>query len=129
MGTINAEKRARTWVLIHATDPDMVVPQVSGLDHGNELVMIRVDVVDGGPANIVASFDAAETYYEEAISDIRAINGIINVWFLRVTRHNPELPHNASGYITEYEAQHPESEKIDIKVGRQDNSPGFNPWG
>ena len=67
--------------------------------------------------------------YEQTKTAIRAIKEITNVRFLKVTKHNPELPHNASGYVKKYEAKHPNSEKKDVKVGRQDNSPGFNPWG
>ena len=132
MGTNNEEKRARTWVLIQATDQEKVVNKVRQLDKRlKELVVIRVDLVDGGDPNIVASIDVAldNDKYEQTKTAIRAIKEITNVRFLKVTKHNPELPHNASGYVTKYEAKHPNSEKKDVKVGRQDNSPGFNPWG
>lgn len=132
MGPMNVEKRVRAWALIQATDTNQkkVVNKIRQLDKKEKkLVVIRVDLVVGGDANIVASLDAAESNYEDTMTKIRAITEITNVSFLKVTHHNPELPHNASGYVTEYEAKHPKSEKKNVKVGRQDNSPGFNPWG
>ena len=105
MGTNNEEKRARTWVLIQATDQEKVVNKVRQLDKRlKELVVIRVDLVDGGDPNIVASIDAAldNDKYEQTKTAIRAIKEITNVRFLKVTKHNPVLPHNASGYVKKW---------------------------
>lgn len=127
MEPINVDVRSRAWALIEATDPKTVTDNVLELDDGDELVVIRADVVDGSPTNVVAVIDAALDYYDQVVADIHAINGITNVSFLKVIQHKPAPPHNASGFITTDEAE--AGEKKDVKVGRQDNSPGFNPWG
>ncbi len=129
MGAINVNERARAWVLVQASEPQVVAEEILNLDEEkDELVVVRADRVDGGPANLVAMIDAALEYYEQVEADIRAIGGIANVWFLRVEEHIPDPPHNASGYITEDEIERGER-KENIYPGRQDSSPGFNPWG
>jgi hypothetical protein len=127
MEPINVEERARAWALIEATDPQMVADNVLELDDGDEFVVIRADVVDGGPSNIIAAIDTAKDYYDQAVAAINAINGINSLAFLKVLKYKPDPPHNASGFITTDEAER--GEKKDAKPGRQDNSPGFNPWG
>jgi hypothetical protein len=84
-------------------------------------------VVDGGLANIVAAIDSAEGYHDQTVADIRAIDGITNLWFLRVVRYKPEIPNNASGYVTEAELSKSDSPRA--YPGRQEESPGYNPWG
>lgn len=124
----DVEVRVRAWVLIQASDPQTVKDQIKALDQGkDELVVIRVDGVDSGPSNIVAAIDAAQYYYDQTVAYIRGIAGITNVWFLRVVEHDPPTPNNASGYVTEDERLNSESKMA--YAGRQEGSPGYNPWG
>jgi hypothetical protein len=130
MGT--EDERTRAWVLVLADDPETVAEQILEFDEGeDELVVIRADTVDGGMINLVAAIDAASNHYEEARSSLMSIAGIQNAWFLVVSSHqpgSPSAPHDASGYITEEEYDAGEK-KEGVSPGRQDNSPGFNPWG
>ena len=127
MAQINVEERVRAWALIETTDPQTVAKDVLGLDDGDILVVIRADEVYGGPTNVVASIDAAKDYYDQTTANISAINGITNLSFLRVKNHEPYPPNNASGYITAEELSKSDSDRA--YQGRQDKSPGLNPWG
>jgi hypothetical protein len=141
MGMTNELERSRAWVLIMADDTESVIDQIFELDEGeDDLVVVRADVVGGGFVNLVAAIDADPDNYEDAKSELMGITGIQNIWFLEVTEHHPrfiydpefpddnEAPHDASGFITENEYEAGEK-KEGVSAGRQDNSPGFNPWG
>jgi hypothetical protein len=133
MNMENGEVRTRAWVLIQADDPAGLSGEILALDNENDLVVVRADTVDGGFGNLVAAIDCDPDYYEEAKGSMMALDGIQNIWFLVVTAHNPgspNAPHDATGFITEPEFDAGEHQgELEVSAGRQDHSPGFNPWG
>ena len=121
--------RVRAWVLIRATPVQGVSTRLRNLDKKeDDLVMIRADVLTDSPYNIIVPVDAAsETVLSSVVGDIRAINAVTEAVVLKVRQHDPDPPHDASGYITDQEADR--GERKPKLAGRQDRSPGFNPWG
>jgi hypothetical protein len=63
---------------------------------------------------------------DSVVEMIRNPKAVKRLAILRVEIHNPYPPQDASGYVTEEEA---ETGAEEVKVGRQDKSPGLNPWG
>ncbi len=132
MDDINVEMRKRAWILINVTEKNDVVQvanDVKALDDGANFVMIRVDLVSSEVADMVAVIDTAKDYYIHAIDKIVQIHGLEIKDKLVVDEHNPSPPHNASGFITTAEQKLSEKFEVYVKAGRQDNSPGYNPWG
>jgi hypothetical protein len=137
MEAIDDEKRKRAWILINVIEGYNVVEvanAVKALKGDDNFVMIRVDQVDSEVADMVADMvavidTAGGDYYEEAIRKIVQTPGLEIKHKLVVTNHNPFPPHNASGFITPAEQKLSQKFEVYVKAGRQDNSPGYNPWG
>jgi len=126
---IQQNERVRAWVLIQDGSYPTIAEQIHKLDTGHdELVVIRVDQVDENETpKIMAVIDADYEYFPKVQGYINDIVGTGNATYFVVTAHNPDPPNDASGYIAN-------SERIQSEIklphaGRQDNSPGFNPWG
>jgi hypothetical protein len=137
MNMENEAARVRAWVLILADDPSTTSEEILALDQGeNDLVVVRADTVDGGFINLVAAIDCDENYFETAKGDLMALPDIQNIWFLEVTAYNPgnpevpNAPQDATGFITGTELEVGDHQgTLELSAGRQDHSPGFNPWG
>jgi hypothetical protein len=131
------EKRVRAWLVVSAEDIDTLQGHykgIKGFDRGQEdVVIIRGDVTvpAEGVYRLVVPIDVAETAYLLLVDQIAVMVGSQNLEVMRVLDHNPEVAQDASGYITEHELgigeDHPFSKLL--KSGRQDYSPGYNPWG
>ncbi len=129
---ITGSERARAWVLIRAEPVVGMAAKFRNLDRrGDDFVIIRADVVaesPDSPYNIVVPVDAeSEAALSGVVEEMRGISGVREAVALRVVGHDPYPPHDASGYITQREADR--GERRPDKVGRQDSSPGYNPWG
>lgn len=132
MGPQNAgSARVRAWVLVQAEPVQGVAARIRNLDPKttDDLVVIRADVVaEALPYNIVVPVDAeSETVLDRLLNDIRGLTNVSEAVALKVLEHDPKPPHEASGFITPDEARRPVTTRA--RPGRQDASPGFNPWG
>jgi hypothetical protein len=128
----NPNRRVRAWVLVQAERVQGVSGRIRALDNKtDEQVVIRADVIaeaPGLPYNIVVPVDAArDSVLDTVVAEIRSWRVVRDAVALKVDVHDPKYPHEASGYITQREAD--EAERKPDRVGRQDKSPGFNPWG
>lgn len=133
------EKRVRAWLVVSAEDKETLQGQykrIKDFDRGPEVpevVIIRGDITAPaeGVYRLVVPIDVAENAYLPLIDQIAEMVGSQNLEVMRVLDHDPEPAQDASGYITEYELgkgeEHPFSKML--KPGRQDYSPGYNPWG
>lgn len=124
--------RVRAWVLVRAARAQEVTARLRNLDRGgDDFVVIRADVVAESPDfpyNIIVPVDAeSEEVLSDAVDEIRGQSGVSEAIKVGVLEHHPYPPHDASGYITHHEAQ--VGERKPERVGRQEASPGFNPWG
>jgi hypothetical protein len=130
------EIRVRAWLIIRAEDMEALQGHYGGirkLDRDSQVVIIRGDITT--PAEevykLVVPIDVAETAYIPLIEHIKEMVGLQNLEILKVIDHDPKVLQNASGYITPGEfkegERHPFYELL--KPGRQDYSPGYNPWG
>ncbi len=130
-------KRVRAWLVVSAEDVDTLQGHYKGLkgiDRGqDDVVIIRGDITAPaeGVYRLVVPIDAAENAYLLLIDQIAEIVGSQNLEVMRVLDHNPKIAQDASGYITEYELGEGEKHSFSdlLVVGRQDYSPGYNPWG
>jgi len=132
MAQVRAEGgRVRAWVLVWADDRAGVAEELYEqfrYEGEDEYVVVRADVVESFYGyNIVVPVDAQDQGTLDSIVEmIRNLEAVKRVAILRVEIHNPYPPQDASGYVTEEEA---EAGEEDVKIGRQDKSPGLNPWG
>lgn len=127
----------RAWVLIRAKEPETAAAELYGaLGYPPQIqdypwiksVMVRVDVVEDYYYNIVIPVDAeSPEALQEVVCAIQKQTGATETAVLRVTRHFPEIPHAADGYITG--AEFDRFPDPGAMVGRQRTSPGMNPWG
>ena len=130
------EKRVRAWLVVSAEDKETLQghnKRIRGFDRGPEVVIIRGDITAPaeGVYRLVVPIDVAESAYLALIDQIAVTVGSQNLEVMRVIDHNPKIAQDASGYITLDELNagedHPFSKLL--KPGRQDYSPGYNPWG
>lgn len=131
----NENDRVRAWVLAQVNgDWQATAKQIKTLDTKSpDLVIIRTDLVtakEGSQFNLVVPIDAIDPdKLQNAVDYIRELTGS-SVEVLEVTEHDPIPPHLADGFITKAEVDaDPRSAAEFVKVGRQRNSPGENPWG
>ncbi len=148
------EQRFRALVLIENVDhPDDLKPfwgkweEKDGVRDDN-FVVIRVDEVASGTIvdegfymdgtsryKYVVPIDASDEHeFATKLVDLQAVIGDGGYIILKVMTHFPLYPQNASGFITPSELDagekdHPFYKNKLVHEGRQDNSPGFNPWG
>jgi hypothetical protein len=124
--------RARAWILIQTESPEVAAHQLyEALSHegGDSFVLVRADVVDYH-YNVVVPVDAENwDVLQDLFCSIQRLTGARESAILRVVEHVPYPPHSADGYITEEEAGASTDPKQVEKIGRQRNSPAFNPWG
>lgn len=146
--------RARAWVLVKAGNPKKLsnALAIEYKDHGsghefgkggNDLVVVRADVVDG-EWNLVIPVDAVtEVILKTFVTKIQK-NDFRNkkakeimkdeedntTLVLKVTLngHNPNPPHRSSTYVTARELGLDHEPAFD-KPGRHPKSPGRNAWG
>lgn len=126
-----ADERARAWILVQADSPASMAREIYetiGQENGDSYVLVRADVVDYA-YNIVVPVDAENWDVLHGVHRrIQELRGVMRTALVPVVEHIPYPPHLADGYITEEEAgRYAGPEKI--KIGRQRNSPGWNPWG
>jgi len=143
---MGAQERVRAWFLIDAAEVEAIKGKIRELDSGDEIVVVRVDEVDGGCFNLVAPVDVSSKEHLEYIdSNLRNDRRVRTHRLLTVTKHEfqdqGKPPHLAEGYISldEFKAdtQHKVEGEVDgkpyftvtVSSGRQVHSPGFTPWG
>ena len=91
-------------------------------------MLIRADIVDYQPYNVVVPVDAeSEEALQEVSEMIKDHPGVRETLIVRVEKHIPYPPHKAHGYITQQEADLAGIEEA--RRGRQGASPGYNGWG
>ncbi|NIS80062.1 MAG: hypothetical protein GTO14_07605 [Anaerolineales bacterium] len=133
---IDQEKRVRAWLIVQVEPgkADSVAKEIYstwGNLQEDALVLIRADVVDGD--HIVIPVDAGEASKLESVKagiDDLDDASVVQVYKVQNQRHTPYPPHAADGFIhpSEAAADTRHARQI-IKIGRQRNSPGENPWG
>jgi hypothetical protein len=129
--TEQAPGRVRAWILVQSdSPPDEAQWLYDNLvdEGGDGYVVIRADVVDSWPYNIVIPVDA------ESMDALRHVHRRIlefipakRVTVMRVVQHIPPVPQEAQGFITpdEFAAGRDKS----LPAGRIHWSPGANAWG
>ena len=132
----NENERVRAWVLVQVNgDWQAIGKQIKSLDTNSpDLVIIRTDLVSaqkGSLFNLVVPIDAIDfDNLQNAVNLIEGMDTVSSFEVLMVTNHEPIPPHLADGFITQAEVNaDPRSAVEFVKVGRQRNSPGENPWG
>jgi len=123
--------RVRAWVLIKTESPEAAAHQLYeelGSQGGDSFVLVRADVVDYH-YNLVVPVDAESwEALQDLVCTIQKRTGARETAIMRVVAHVPYPPHDTDGFITPQEAElYTDTESM--KVGRQRNSPGCNPWG
>lgn len=131
--------RVRAWVLVRSEDAKATSKALAAKYYdeergyefgkgGDELVVVRADVVDG-EMNLIVPVDAANgAILKEFERLLRAEEGVTEISVLRVLMHNPKTPHKSSTFITEEEYQDFKLPEFD-PPGRHPRSPGANAWG
>lgn len=122
--------RIRGWALIKTENPKRLAEEIWGLDDKEEgrIVIVRTDVVEESEYNLVVPIDMHPDEKATVIGFLVKYCGEGKFVFPLVDCHIPEPAQNASGFITDAELSRGEKQE-GVKAGRQDNSPGFNPWG
>lgn len=120
--------------LIRSFEKEMI-----GKELGNDFVFIRANEVESHndlPVAFVAIVDAVDASVMKELAE-----ELPQHYMLSVTGDSvPSPPHVASGFITpgefknDRESKHYKNSAGDtfavlVEIGRQDHSPGFNPWG
>jgi len=130
------EKRVRSWLVVSDGDMGTLQGHYNGirkLDRGSQVVIIRGDITTPteGVYKLVVPIDVDGDAYSPLIDQIAGMVGSQNLEVLEVVDYDPEIPQNASGYITPDELSEGEDHPFSklLKPGRQDYSPGYNPWG
>jgi hypothetical protein len=123
--------RVRAWMLLETRSPAETAHRIYrelGAEGGDRVVLVRVDVVEHR-YNLVVAVDAESG---EALAEVhhrvQEMAGTSETALLPVVKHFPHPPHDADGFITPEEAEL-FTDDGRVKVGRQKNSPGMNPWG
>ncbi|MGC9336034.1 MAG: hypothetical protein ACP5JJ_17965 [Anaerolineae bacterium] len=123
--------RARAWILVQADSPESAAREIYetiGQEDGDRYVLVRADIVDYA-YNIVVPVDAENWDVLHGVRRrIQELEGVMETAFVPVMEHVPYPPHLADGYIAEDEVGDYTGPE-EIKIGRQRNSPGWNPWG
>lgn len=124
-------ERVRAWVLVRAEEaPNAMQGLYRKLGHegGQRFVVIRADIVDYQPYNVIVPVDAeSEEALQEVSAKIKGHPGVRETVIVRVEKHIPFPPHDAHGYITQQEAGAGKDKTVEH--GRQGASPGYNGWG
>lgn len=124
-------ERVRAWVFVQAEQAANAMQGLyRKLGHigGDRFVVIRADIVDYQPYNVIIPVDAeSQEALHEATEKIKGHPGVSETLIVRVEKHIPHIPHNAHGYITKQEAE--AGKDKEVKPGRQGASPGYNGWG
>jgi len=122
--------RIRGWALIKTDDPKRLAEEIWSHDDKDEgrIVIVRTDVVKGTKYNLVVPIDMHPDEKKGFLGLLKEYCGSGVFEFHLVDCHMPEPAQNASGFFTDAELSRGEK-KEGVKAGRQDNSPGFNPWG
>ncbi len=129
------DKRYRAWILLQVEYSDDLVKAIIALDTGgDERIIIRVDGVQAlqdGVFNLVVPVDAdSDDELTNVVNDILAVAKPASHEVYEVIQEFPRPSHLADGFITLREAMDdPTIPGKIVKVGRQRNSPGENPWG
>lgn len=125
-------ERVRAWLLVRAEDAPNSMQGLYGQlgqkgDH--QYVVIRADIVDYQPYNVMVPVDAeSEEALQEVSAMIKGHPGVRETVIVRVEKHIPFPPHDAHCYITEREWKEGRDQTIE-EHGRQGSSPGYNGWG
>ena len=125
-----ATTRIRAWVLIESSNPKKIADQIWSHDDriDGHIVIVRTDIVKGGKYDLVVPIDMHPYGEEDVYRFLKKYCEPDKYHIAVVDDHIPPPPQNASGFITDSELV--DGEKKDgVRPGRQDNSPGFNPWG
>ncbi len=129
------DKRFRAWMLLQVEDPSAVAVAIMALyKPRDDRVVIRADEVQahhGGAFNLIVPVDAASgDEFNEVVVDINDLTKNATMEVYEVINEYPKPSHLADGFITQLEAMDdPDIPGKIVKVGRQRNSPGENPWG
>jgi hypothetical protein len=127
-------ERVRAWIFVLADPAPSVMEELYGKlgrEGGDAFVVVRADVVDYGPYNVIVPVDAeSDGVLHEVEGMIKGHPGVNETLIVRVKRHVPFPPHDAHGFITAREKElgrDPGDPCVD--VGRFPKSPGHNAWG
>jgi len=137
------EKRVRAWLLMKADRSlhGKIREVLDSLDdkETTEFVYIRADQVENisnsnsRDFNLIAAIDASDESKLRAFISKKDELGLVDleVYIVPIGGHSPPPPHSATGFLSEAELEEYGYPKgpITVTYGRQDNSPGFNPWG
>jgi len=129
------DKRYRAWILLQVEYSDDLVKAIIDLDTGrDERVIIRADKVVGRPGrefNLIVPVDTnSKDEFDIVVKEIEKLTNSAPMEVYEVEDENPRPSHLADGFITQREAMDdPTIPGKIVKVGRQRNSPGENPWG
>ncbi|MFC2031007.1 hypothetical protein ACFLWA_09795 [Chloroflexota bacterium] len=126
-------ERVRAWIFVQAAPAEevaQVLYERLGHEGGDSFVIVRANVVDHSPYNVIVPVDAeSRGVLEEVRAMIEDLPGVGGTQIIAVVPDGqvPWPPHNAHGYITPREHEAGDDPKADI--GRFPQSPGFNAWG
>ncbi len=127
-----ANTRVRAWVLITSKSPKGTAASIGARysDGGDQYVIVRADVVEGGASNVVVPIDAAsEADLKQVLELIREAPGIEGeLTVLKVKTHSPRPPHRSHTFVTPEELDEFEVDEY-RPAGRHPQSPGRNGWG
>lgn len=131
--------RVRAWVLVRSKNPEETSEALAADYYdaerelpfgagGDDIVVVRADLIDG-EMNLMVPVDVAnEDFLHEVVKRIREKGGVTETSVFRVLRHNPDPPHSASTYVTPEEFGRDRAPEFD-PPGRHPRSPGKNAWG
>jgi hypothetical protein len=132
-------ERARAWLLVKTENADAISDQLAAMykdekrghefgEGGDDLVVVRADVVDG-EMNLVIPVDAASTdHLNRFKAVVQGMDSGAEIIVLDVRRHNPNPPHRSSTFVTAAELEIDSEPDFD-PPGRHPQSPGRNAWG
>ncbi len=126
--------RLRAWALIKTEEPEIVAEMIWKHDDKKDgtIVIVRTDIIEDQKKvldiNLIVPIDMLPDKKDDVLLFLTKYCGEGNSKLAVVKCYKPDPSQNASGYITDTEFSRGEKQK-GVKPGRQDNSPGFNPWG
>lgn len=126
-------ERVRAWVFVQAKDAKKAAKELYeklGHEGGDSFVIVRANVVDHSPYNVIVPVDAeSRDVLKEVDAMIEGMSGVSSTQIIAVVPGGqvPWPPHDAHGYITPKE--HEKGRDQEAEIGRVPQSPGFNAWG
>jgi hypothetical protein len=128
--------RERGWVLLQVANPESAAAYVwetmtDDDEEGNYYVIVRADAIEGPSGyNLMIPVDAAEGRLDDVVAMLVGDDQlqVSASTVLRVTSHEPSVPHRGFSFITPGEFNSDPLPEL-CPPGRHPQSPGANPWG